>query len=101
MKVAPETSLNGRSTRHSRRMNGGEYARELQLSMIHCIILFLHFFLVNTLFPILCRFTHVSFQALDFLYFIPLLNGNNITVKNTKYDNSNFEEIEYNLCQRN
>ena len=37
--------------------------------------LFVHFLLVKTFFPILCRFTHISFKALDFLYF--LFHGNN------------------------
>ena len=39
--------------------------------------LFVHFLLVKTFFPILFRFTHISFKALDFLYFIPLFHGNN------------------------
>ena len=29
-----------------------------------------------TFFIILCRFTHISFQALNFLFFIPSLYGN-------------------------
>ena len=40
------------------------------------IILFVIFLRVNAFFPILCIFTHISSQALDFLYCIPLLNGN-------------------------
>ena len=35
--------------------------------------LFVNFLLENTFFPILCRFTHISFQALCFLYFISSL----------------------------
>ena len=35
------------------------------------IILFVHFLLENTFFPIIWRFTDISFQALDFLYFTP------------------------------
>ena len=39
--------------------------------------LFVHFILLNVFFPILCRFTNINFQDLDFLYFIPSLYGNN------------------------
>ena len=69
-------SEDGRLTRPTRRMKDGESPRELiRLSMIHySIILFVIFLLVNTFFLILCRFTHISFKALDFLYFIPLFN---------------------------
>ena len=40
------------------------------------IILFVHFLLLNTYFPILNGLTHVSFWALYFHYFKPLFNGN-------------------------
>ena len=45
--------------------------------------LFVNFYL-KYIFYILCRFTHISFKALDFLYFIPLLNGNNIFFQQEK-----------------
>ena len=63
-----------------RRKKGGESARELPLSSIHqyqpSFVLF--FYVVNIFFPILQTFSH-QFQALHFLYFRPLLNGNNIS----------------------
>ena len=63
-----------RVIRRTRQIKGGESDRELRLLWIISIILFFHFLLVNTFLPILYRFTHISFQALDFLDFIPLLN---------------------------
>lgn len=56
-------------------MKGGESGRELWLSKIINIIQLL-ILLVHTFFLILRRFTHISFQVLDFLCFISLLNGN-------------------------
>ena len=35
--------------------------------------LLVHFLLVNTFFPILGRFTHISFKVLDFFYLLPLI----------------------------
>ena len=71
-------SEDGKLTGCMRRMKGRESARELRAAFYKfiSIILFALFLLVNTFFPILCRFTHISFQPLDFLYFIPLLYGN-------------------------
>ena len=48
----------------SRRMKSGESATRAPAfyeSIFISIILFVHFLLVNTFFPILCGFTHVSF----------------------------------------
>ena len=71
-----EESEDGRLTRRMKRIKGGESVRKL-----HSLVsfLFVHFLLLNTFFPIFCRFTHISFQALDFLYFIPFLYGNIVT----------------------
>ena len=60
-------------------MKGRELVRELRLSMKLVSFLFVHFLLVNTFFSILCRHAHISFKALDFLDFISLFYGNNIS----------------------
>ena len=46
--------------------------------------LFVHFLLVRHFFAIHCRFTHISFQAFDFLYFIPSLYGNTMSITDTE-----------------
>jgi len=69
-------SEDGKLTGCMRRMKGRVCERAPAFYKFISIILFALFLLVNTFFPILCRFTHISFQPLDFLYFIPLLYGN-------------------------
>ena len=53
-----EVSGDERVIRRTRQMKGGETVRELRLSIwIISIILFVHFSLVNTFLPIICRLT--------------------------------------------
>jgi len=59
------------------------------------VFLFVHFLHENTFFPVLCyTFTHISFKALDFLYFRPLFYGNvKITIYNFQLCISNVLKI--------